>query len=435
MAAARRSPRRRATRASRWCCTTCRAATPQRGERGTACLPGREQRFREDLERAIEYARACRLPAPALHWPAWCPPARSAPRLHATYVANLKHAAAAPAREGMRAADRAAQRSAPSPGFFLTRQRAGRSQVLDEVGADNALLQYDLFHMQIMEGNLAADHRAAAAAHRPHAARRRARPPRARHRRDQLRLPAAATSTASATPGWIGCEYNPAGDTRRRPEVGAALPVDATERSRAALRAFLPARAVLYEEEDTRPVRVRRADRLSAAADGGRAARDRGAGAAHPQDLLCDEGPGGAARRRHRPVRRRAAARRRRAAVDGEIHARAARRPASRASRWCSRACATPRSPRSPAPYGLYYAPDPSSQIACTHRRQRRGELGRRALPQVRPHACTTCCGVRGFTDRRRAGGVRLRRRPMRRATTCSRSPSAPRACWWWSPR
>ena len=38
------------------------------------------------------------------------------------------------------------------------------------------------------------------------------------------------------------------------------------------------------------------------------------------------------------------------------------------------------------APYGLYYAPDPSSQIACTHRRQRRGELGRRALPEVRPH-------------------------------------------------
>ena len=34
----------------------------QRGERGTACLPGREERFREDLERAIEYARPVRCP-------------------------------------------------------------------------------------------------------------------------------------------------------------------------------------------------------------------------------------------------------------------------------------------------------------------------------------------------------------------------------------
>ena len=38
------------------------------------------------------------------------------------------------------------------------------------------------------------------------------------------------------------------------------------------------------------------------------------------------------------------------------------------------------------AEHGLFYAPDPSSQMACTHRRQRGGELGRAALLQVRRH-------------------------------------------------
>ena len=50
------------------------------------------------------------------------------------------------------------------------------------------------------------------------------------------------------------------------------------------------------------------------------------------------------------------------------------------------------------APFGLYYAPDPVEPDRLHDRRQRRGELRRRALPEVRPHACTTCCGVRGFT-------------------------------------
>jgi len=73
-----------------------------RGERGTACLTGREQRFRDDLERAIEYARAVR--CPNLHLMAGVVPAgadRAA--LHATYVSNLKHAGQRLAREGMRA--------------------------------------------------------------------------------------------------------------------------------------------------------------------------------------------------------------------------------------------------------------------------------------------------------------------------------------------
>ena len=74
----------------------------------------------------------------------------------------------------------------------------------------------------------------------------------------------------------------------------------------------------------------------------------------------------GAARRRHLAVRRRAAARRRRAARHGASSTASARSISPTASRWSSRA--SPISPISTAvaAAGFYYAPDPSSQIACT---------------------------------------------------------------------
>jgi hydroxypyruvate isomerase len=125
----------------------------QRNERGTACLPGREQRFRDDLERAIEYARAAR--CASLHLMAGVAPAGAErATLHATYVANLKHAAKRLAEERMRLLiEPLSERTVAN--CFL-RSSAQAAQVLEEVGAGNALIQYDLFHMQIMEGNLAA---------------------------------------------------------------------------------------------------------------------------------------------------------------------------------------------------------------------------------------------------------------------------------------
>jgi hydroxypyruvate isomerase len=125
----------------------------QRNERGTACLPGREQRFRDDLERAIEYARAAR--CASLHLMAGVAPAgaeRAA--LHATYVANLKRAAKRLGEEGMRFLIEPLSEHTVANCFL--RSSAQAAQVLDEVGAGNGFLQYDLFHMQIMEGNLAA---------------------------------------------------------------------------------------------------------------------------------------------------------------------------------------------------------------------------------------------------------------------------------------
>src|SRR5258706_9841173 len=71
---------------------------PERHEHGTACLPGREQRFRDDLERAIEYARAAG--SPRLHCMAGVsPPGFEKKAIHETYVANLRYAAKRLAQE------------------------------------------------------------------------------------------------------------------------------------------------------------------------------------------------------------------------------------------------------------------------------------------------------------------------------------------------
>src|SRR6266446_742602 len=73
---------------------------PQRNEHGTACLPGREQRFRDDLERAIEYARAAG--CPRLHCMAGISPSGVEKKaIHETYVGNLRYAASRLAQERM----------------------------------------------------------------------------------------------------------------------------------------------------------------------------------------------------------------------------------------------------------------------------------------------------------------------------------------------
>ena len=181
----------------------------QRGERGTACLPGREQRFRDDLERAIEYARVVR--CPSLHLLAGVAP-QGADRaaLHATFVSNLKQAARRLAREGMRALiEPLSERTVAN--CFL-RSSAQAAQVLDDVGADNVLIQYDLFHMQIMEGNLAATiarllprigHLQIADV-----------PGRDEPGNGEINFDFLLRHIdALGYSGWVGCEYNPRGDT------------------------------------------------------------------------------------------------------------------------------------------------------------------------------------------------------------------------------
>jgi hydroxypyruvate isomerase len=123
-----------------------------KGDRGIACLPGRVDEFRAGVGRAIEYALAAG--CPRLNCLAGVVPDGAPPdRFHRTFVDNLRFAARELGRAGLSLMIEPIN-SRTVPGFFLNGS-AQAAEILDEVGADNAFIQYDLFHMQIMEGDLA----------------------------------------------------------------------------------------------------------------------------------------------------------------------------------------------------------------------------------------------------------------------------------------
>ena len=122
------------------------------GERGIACHPGREAQFQEGVGVALDYARA--LGVTQLNCLAGiAPPGVAHDQEHATLVSNLRFAADALRREGIDLLIEPIN-TRDIPGFFLH----GTRQALDiiaETGADNLFLQYDIYHMQRMEGELA----------------------------------------------------------------------------------------------------------------------------------------------------------------------------------------------------------------------------------------------------------------------------------------
>jgi hydroxypyruvate isomerase len=121
-------------------------------ERGFACHPGREAVFRASVQRAMHYART--LDCPQLNCLSGvAPPGVTAEAARAAFVGNLRFAAAALRREGMRLLTEPIN-SFDVPGYFLNRTDQALS-ILDEVGSDNLLVQYDIYHAQRMEGELA----------------------------------------------------------------------------------------------------------------------------------------------------------------------------------------------------------------------------------------------------------------------------------------
>jgi hydroxypyruvate isomerase len=123
------------------------------GERGIACLPDRIDEFRSGVARAIEYATA--LGVPQLNCLAGKAPIGADDAvLRKTFVANLKYAAAELKKAGLKQLIEPIN-TYDIPGFYLNRT-AQALAILDEVGADNAFVQYDIYHAQRMEGELAA---------------------------------------------------------------------------------------------------------------------------------------------------------------------------------------------------------------------------------------------------------------------------------------
>jgi len=179
------------------------------GERGTACLPGRGQEFRDGVKSALDYAGA--LGCGMVHCMAGIVPAGVAPGTAAAlYATNVAWAAEQAAAQGVKIVIEPINHR-DMPGFFLNTMAQGAA-IVDAVGFDRLGLQFDIYHCQVTEGDLT--------------------------KRIEALLSRIAHMQLADVPGrnepgtgeigwdyvlgrvdqlgyagWIGCEYRPAGDT------------------------------------------------------------------------------------------------------------------------------------------------------------------------------------------------------------------------------
>lgn len=122
------------------------------GERGIACRPDRQGEFQDGVGAAIAYATALgcrRVNCLAGIGPEGVPEHS----LRETFVANLEFAAAKLKEAGVKLLIEPVN-TRDIPGFYLCRTDQAL-RIIDEVGSDNLALQYDVYHMQVMEGDLA----------------------------------------------------------------------------------------------------------------------------------------------------------------------------------------------------------------------------------------------------------------------------------------
>ncbi|RIX44674.1 MAG: hydroxypyruvate isomerase [Rhodocyclales bacterium GT-UBC] len=123
------------------------------GERGLACLPTRRDEFADSVELAMKYAVA--LDCRRLHCLAGLrPPGAEEAELEAIYVANLRLAADRCASIGATVMIEPINSQVDMPGYWLN-DVTKALRLLDSIGRDNVRLQYDIYHAQIIAGDLA----------------------------------------------------------------------------------------------------------------------------------------------------------------------------------------------------------------------------------------------------------------------------------------
>jgi len=181
------------------------------GERGLAALPGREGEFQDSVGRALDYAKA--LNCKQVHVLAGVVGDSIEEReaAQATYIENLRFAATAAARERIAVLIEPINSRRDIPGYFLNHTGQARD-IIAQVGSNNLFLQFDLYHVQIMEGDLAETFAANIDVIRhiqiagvP-----------GRHEPDhgEINYPYLFNYIDHlGYQGWIGCEYRPAGGT------------------------------------------------------------------------------------------------------------------------------------------------------------------------------------------------------------------------------
>jgi len=182
------------------------------GERGLACLPDRQTEFRAAVAQALDYAGA--LACTQVHVMAGIAPAGQSPeRLRASYLANIAYAAEQAAKVGVQVLIEPIN-TRDFPGYFLNRQDQAHA-IVAEIGLPNLKVQLDLYHCQIMEGDLATKishylptgrvgHIQIAGVPQRHE------PSLGELNYGYLLAHIDTVSAACGWQGWVGCEYRPA---------------------------------------------------------------------------------------------------------------------------------------------------------------------------------------------------------------------------------
>ncbi|MGE5271332.1 MAG: 2-oxo-tetronate isomerase [Thiohalocapsa sp.] len=185
------------------------AGDRSKGERGFACLPGREATFRDSVEQALDYA--VQLGSPCVHVMGGVPSAETPyDTALALYAANLAWAGERGLKAGVKLVIEPLN-PRDAPGYVLRTQEQGAA-IVNAIGHDRLGLQFDLYHCQTAQGDVT--------------------------RRLEALLPVIDHMQLADVPGrhepgsgeigwefvfrridelgyrgWVGCEYTPAGDT------------------------------------------------------------------------------------------------------------------------------------------------------------------------------------------------------------------------------
>jgi 2-dehydrotetronate isomerase len=182
-----------------------------KGERGLTSVPGREEEFKAGVAKAIEYAKV--LGTKRLHPMAGLLTPAGAAAHQEVYIKNLRYAAREFAKHSLTAVIEPIN-TRDIPGFFLNRQDQADA-AREAVGEPNLKIQMDIYHAQIVEGDVSVKLRK----YMPHIAHMQIASVPDRHEPDEGELNYKhlfALIDALGYDGWIGCEYRP----RARTEDG-----------------------------------------------------------------------------------------------------------------------------------------------------------------------------------------------------------------------
>jgi hydroxypyruvate isomerase len=181
----------------------------QAGDRGMACDPRRSDEFRDGVQQAIEFATE--LEVSKLHCMSGILPGGLAPeRAHETLLGNLQYAADRCHEHGIQLLIEPIN-TYDIPGYFLNYSRQALG-LIAACGRPNIFLQYDIYHMQRMEGELANTIRACL----PHIGHMQLADVPGRHEpgTGEINFPFLFRLLDElGYDGWLGCEYTPLAGT------------------------------------------------------------------------------------------------------------------------------------------------------------------------------------------------------------------------------